>query len=286
SRIPAPPSTNGASSRSSTTTTTSSTPSRPSFDVSALPALAAFPEEGLDFGPAQAVQHVLLRDAAFPRDQQAPVGQVDLGNRMRVRVDAEHAAEFKAPPVPAPVEVEPPRIAVDLDRNAVLGAGGEHRLDIDVVAGAAEQLAPGHVSENRRRRMADRGQNPFGLLLLVQLEPAVDARHDEVEAGEDIVRIVERAVDEDVRLDPVEDVKPPAVLPVEPGDLRLLLGDLIEAEPAGVEGGARMVGNAEILVAARERSVGHFFQRVDPVRGDGVGMEDAAEVVLLDQNRQ
>jgi hypothetical protein len=31
---------------------------------------------------------------------------------------------------PPPVEIEPPRVAIDLDRDTVLSAGGQHALDV------------------------------------------------------------------------------------------------------------------------------------------------------------
>jgi hypothetical protein len=37
---------------------------------------------------------------------------------MRIRVDAHHAPKLERTPVPTPVKIKPPRIRVDLDRNA------------------------------------------------------------------------------------------------------------------------------------------------------------------------
>ena len=53
---------------------------------------------------------------------------------MRVRVDAEHAPKSQRFAVPAPVELEAPRAAVDFDGNTVFGARLEDRCDIDVVS--------------------------------------------------------------------------------------------------------------------------------------------------------
>jgi hypothetical protein len=44
---------------------------------------------------------------------------VEFGYRMRVRIDAHHAAEAERGLVPPPVEIEPPRMRVDFYRDAV-----------------------------------------------------------------------------------------------------------------------------------------------------------------------
>ncbi len=36
--------------------------------------------------------------------------------------------------MPAPIQVEAPRVGIDLDHDVVLGAGVQHLLDIDFVA--------------------------------------------------------------------------------------------------------------------------------------------------------
>src|SRR6185436_15063271 len=97
------------------------------------------------------------------RHRDAPAGQVDFGRRVRIRIDAEHAAELEPARVPAPVEVEAPGIGIDLDGNAVLGASGEDPLGIDAVAFAAEELASGHVPENGRVRVGYGAKEAFGL---------------------------------------------------------------------------------------------------------------------------
>ena len=55
---------------------------------------------------------------------------------MGIGVDAELAAELDPAAQPAPVEIKPPGIAIDLDCDTVLGAGGQHALDVQVIARA------------------------------------------------------------------------------------------------------------------------------------------------------
>jgi len=63
-----------------------------------------------------------------------PSHEVDLGCRVRGWVNAKYAAEFKPALVPAPVEIEPLRVRIDLDGNAVLRAGCENLLDVDLAS--------------------------------------------------------------------------------------------------------------------------------------------------------
>jgi hypothetical protein len=74
---------------------------------------------------------------------------------MGVRVDAHHAAEIERGLVPAPIEIKPPWVSVDLDGDLVPGAGAQHLLDVDFVAGAPLELAAGHVTDDGGMRVGD-----------------------------------------------------------------------------------------------------------------------------------
>src|SRR5262249_53252798 len=137
-------------------------------------------------------------------------------------IDAERAAERESALVPAPVEVEAPGVAVDLDRHAMLGTGGEHLLDIDLVAGTAQQLAPRHMAEDGGERTGDGANDACGLRLGIEPEIAVDARHNEIEARQHLVRIIERAVGEDIGFDALENAEALSVALVQPVDLLML----------------------------------------------------------------
>ena len=66
---------------------------------------------------------------------------------------------------PAPVEIEPPGVAVDLDRDIMLGASGQHALDVQVVPRAAQQLATGHVTDHGNEWVGGCAHEAFGLRL-------------------------------------------------------------------------------------------------------------------------
>jgi len=77
----------------------------------------------------------------------------------------------------------------------------------------------------------------------------VDAANDEIEAAQHVVRVVERAVREDIRLDALEDVEATAERRVEAVDLSVLLLDLLDRETAGVMRRLRVIGDTDVLVA-------------------------------------
>ena len=75
---------------------------------------------------------------------------------MSIGIDAEHAAELEAALIPSPVKIKPPRVRVDLDRDAVLRAGLQDFFDIDLIAGPTQELTPGHMPKDRHEGVFDR----------------------------------------------------------------------------------------------------------------------------------
>ena len=62
---------------------------------------------------------------------------VQLPDGVGVGINAEDAAVIERLLVPAPVEIEPPWMRVDFHGDAVLGAGFEDFVDIDLIARTA-----------------------------------------------------------------------------------------------------------------------------------------------------
>src|SRR4051812_39903239 len=80
-------------------------------------------EVGGEAGTIKAVQNALLRDAPLSRHFDAPMCKRNLIRIMRVGIDAHETSERERALVPAPVQIEPPRICIDLDSHAMRGAG-------------------------------------------------------------------------------------------------------------------------------------------------------------------
>src|SRR4029453_13446611 len=111
----------------------------------------------------------------------------------------------------------------------------------------------------------------------------MDARPDEIELAQDLVRIVERPVDENIGLDALEDAKATVEPCVEAIDLGVLLPDLLDAEAAGITGGLRVVGDAEIFIAALACRFRLLLERIASIRLVRVGVENSAQVLKFDQ---
>ena len=117
----------------------------------------------------------------------------------------------------------------------------------------------------------------------VNSKAAVDARDDKIKALQNLGRVIERTVSENVGFDAFEDAKAPAIAPVERIDHLMLGIDLIQLEPARVVGGLRVVGNAKICVAALARAIGHLLERVRPVREVGLQVNQTAHLFQRDK---
>src|SRR6185437_1442979 len=95
------------------------------------------------------------------------------------------------------------------------GAGLEDRLDINIIAGAAQKLAAGEVAQDCGERVHDGGKDALRLFLASKAETAVHAGDDKVKALQNVRRVVERAIGEDVGFDAFENAKASTVAAVE-----------------------------------------------------------------------
>ena len=113
-------------------------------------------------------------------------------------------------------------------------------------------------------------------------EGAVDRGHHPVEPGQHLVRIVEAAVDADVRFGAREQM-----------DLRLLrierahrfdvLQQPVDRKASRIPGRRGVVGDRGVAIAPAQRLLGQLLDGEIAVAGVGVAMEIAADVAQLDQ---
>ena len=127
--------------------------------------------------------------------------------------------------------------------------------------------------------------DPRGHLLCGDREGGVDAGDDPVERLDQVVGVVERAVEADVDLRAGEQAEAALAL-VPRADLldplpEPLGGDVVAEAVAG-----RVVGDRHVGVAALAAGLGHLLERVATVGEGRVGVQVAADVVELDQVRQ
>ena len=150
---------------------------------------------------------------------------------------------------------------VDLDRGAVLRAGLEHGPGVEArllapPAAAAAVGTPladqpaGAVAEHVGVRVAHGGEHPPGHRRRLHLQLGVHAGHDDVDLGEQLVGLVQRAVVVDVDLDAGEQPERRELL-VELGDQRQLLAQPLRRQPAGHREPRRVVGQRRVVVPER-----------------------------------
>src|SRR5215207_11424593 len=184
-------------------------------------------------------------------------------------------------------EVAAVGVAVDLDHRAGPRRRLGDLLDVDAVGLAAADQAPGEVADAVDVRVFDRGDDAVRHLLFGDVEGGVDAGDDPVEGGDEVVGIVEGAVEADVDLRAGEEPEVLLAVTLVPGaDLldplpEALGGDVVAEAVAG-----GVVGDRQVLIATVARRLGHLLDAVTPVGEGGVGVEVALEVADLDQLRQ
>ena len=204
---------------------------------------------------------------------------------MRVRVHRDEDPEVARPPGVDGAEVQALRVGVDLDRRALPLGGPEDRLEVDVVRLPLADQAPRRVGEDAHVRVRRGGAEAFGHLRPRLLEPRMHRADHEVEPGQHLVRVVQRAVGQDVALAPGEhgDAR---VLRLDGSDLRDVSGQLLRVEAAGDPRRGAVVRDRHVLVPARLRRRHERLDRVVAVGGVGVAVQVAAHVAELDEPRE
>ena len=115
----------------------------------------------------------------------------------------------------------------------VLGASGQHALDVQVITRAAQQLPARHVTNDGDEWVGGCAHEAFGLRLPVEAKLPMNAADNKIEAAQHVFRVVDRAVRKDIGLDALEDAEAAAERRVEAVDLSLLLLDLLDREATG-----------------------------------------------------
>jgi hypothetical protein len=118
-------------------------------------------------GKAECIEDAFGRHATFARHFNTPVCQIKFVGRMGIWIDAHHASEFQGATMPAPIEIKPLRVRIDLNGNPVLGTSGKDRLDVHLIAGPTQQLPPRHVAKDSGKRILHRADDALSLGLAV-----------------------------------------------------------------------------------------------------------------------
>src|SRR5262249_29868715 len=119
---------------------------------------------------------------------------------VRVRVDQDHHAGPRCGAGVDVGEVAAVRVAVDLEHRPRACGGDEDGVEVDRVGVPPPDLAAGRMSDRAHKWVLDGGDHALGHRLLGDPKGGVDACDHPVQAGEQLVLVVERAVGEDVDL--------------------------------------------------------------------------------------
>ena len=122
----------------------------------------------------------------------APAQQAELGRRVRVAGDQHADALLLRLPRMHVGQVEAVVVAVDLERDAVEAGRLDQRLDVEPVRLAAQDLAPGRVTDGVDERARHRRQHADRHRLGGLVEGRVHRGDDEIERGQRRLLEVER----------------------------------------------------------------------------------------------
>src|SRR5579875_1396113 len=120
---------------------------------------------------------------ALARDIHTVAHHVDAIGSMGVGIDGDLDAFLARPVEIAPVQVEARRVGVDLNTDPMLGRSVDYGVEVDRIAFSAQEQAPGGMTDDIDVGMGDGAQYASGLLLLGEIELAVDRGYNEIQRG-------------------------------------------------------------------------------------------------------
>ena len=172
-----------------------------------------------------------------------PAGRVGVG-----RADDPHAGAQRLADV-LTAKIEAGGKAVDLERHAGLQRDLEHALEVEGVLRAAGDEPARGMAQTADGRVAQRLLDALGQLASRHPLPAVHARLDPVELGQDVVGKIEPTVGQDVALDPAQDAERGEEL-VGRRDLLRLAAHVVGGQPAHGSDSGRVIADRDVVVPA------------------------------------
>src|SRR3990172_3832788 len=257
----------------------------PTREATSDPGRHASPEEVPHMTQIPGVQDVLRLEPSPPREPDGEAHRVQLPRRVRVRVRRDYAAHLLRELRLRPGEVHPVPSGVDLHGRAVLSGRLEDLLEVDVDGVALADLSRRRVRQDVHVGVRDGGEHALRLLVAGELHLRVDRGDDVVEVLQDVVRVVHRAVLEDVALRAEEELDPRGT-PVEPLYLLLPEADLVRVDPPRDRERLRVLAEADVRVPKALRLGGHLLEGVHAVREPGVRVEVPTDVLVAHQSRE
>src|SRR5579884_677583 len=180
-------------------------------------------KERQEFVCCQRVQHITGAQPPLASDTYTIPYHVKPINTMSIRVNWNLYTLITSAVQKTPIQIEARWMSIDLDTRAMLRRRVNDRLDINIVALAAEQEPSGRMSNNIHEGIGDGANHALRLLLTREVKLAVNRSHHEIQASQRLVGKVERAIAQDVALGSMQDVNTPGKLLVEAVDFLALV---------------------------------------------------------------
>ena len=204
---------------------------------------------------------------------------------VRVGIDRDEDAGGRSAARIVRGKIEPVGAGVDFEKTAVGLRMVDDAVHIDVVAGPLEQQPAGGVAQDVEIAVVHRAHDALGLLLAVQPEARVDRTNRIVELPQEIVRIIQRPVSEDIHLGRFED--PDALRSfIELVDISDLRPQIFDGDAARDFQALRVIRDSDIFISAFSCSRGHLLDRMRAVARCGMRVQFAADIGGGDKRRQ
>ena len=242
-------------------------------------------EPGAEFLERPSIENMSGLRPTATRGRDRPAHIVQLACRVGITGASDQDSPVDCPLDPDVREVEPIRLSVDLDRDPIVSSGIQHGFEIDLVRESRGKQASGGMTEDVDMGVGERTDDAFRHAFLRHIEGAVHGHDHEIEFGENLVRIVECPVRQNVNFGALQDTKWCQSF-VEFADPLALFAQTLDGQAAGHGEGSGMIRNDQVLVAARASSFAHPLEWLVSVAPIGVHMEVAADIPLLDKHGQ
>ena len=138
-------------------------------------------------GEGAGVDDVLGAEPALAGEGDAEIEEAEMLGLMGIGIDAAEDAEIPSLVPPAPIEVEPPRVAVELDPGAGLSGDLEYLRHIHRIGLALEEEPTGGMAETGDAGIFHGADEAIGVVLFIRTEAGVDG-------GDDVIQLREHGV--------------------------------------------------------------------------------------------
>src|SRR5262245_53005407 len=177
--------------------------------------LAALAQPATEFRPRPGVDDRAGFDPAAPRLKDSVAGLFELRGAVGVGINRERRARLARRARHHVVQIEAARRPVHFERHAGLGGRFDDSLEIELHRLAASQQSRRRMADDVYVRVGDGVEKPPGHSVLALAESAMHRSHHHIQTRQNLIRVIEPAVGEDVDFGAHQDARlaPASFLP-------------------------------------------------------------------------